>query len=85
LDFGQGQRERGRRPNEEEQGEYAYNPQKKVDFTLFGFNFAELGETTRYIIAGFLIFIIFASVFYGLNYIKNLNKKEEKKKKKKAN
>jgi hypothetical protein len=73
----------GRSENQkEEQDYYVGGGEKKVDLNLFGINFTELENTTKYALGLSLIFMIFAAVVYGLYWIKTLNKKEVKKKKK---
>jgi len=59
------------------------NREKKLDLDIFGFNITQLDNTTKNVLGLSLIVFIFSAVIYGLNWIKNLRKKEVKVKKNK--
>ncbi len=67
-------------PNEAQ--DIHYDREKKVDFNIFGFNFTQLSSTYKNVIGLSLIFLIFFTIFYLLNWIKSLRQKVVKKSKK---
>lgn len=60
-----------------------YNREKKMDLDIFGINLTQLDPMIKNILGLSLIFLVFFTVLYGLNWIKNLRKKNEKVKKNK--
>lgn len=84
LNFQDEERSEPRRPpppQAEEQQEIYLNREKKVDLNLFGINISEINTTVKYGLGFSLIFLIFFSVIYGLNWIKQMNTKVVKLKK----
>ena len=66
--------------------EFYMRSEKKVDFSLFGFNFTKMEEKYKYTLGIFLIALVFAFVIGGLKWIDSIhNEGKNKKKKKKKN
>jgi hypothetical protein len=78
-----GGRQRSTNEREPEHQDIYVDREKKIDFTLFGFNFTTLDSSTKNILGMILIGLIFSVVIYGLTYIRKLRQKDVKKKKKK--
>jgi hypothetical protein len=67
--------------NKQPEDDFYATTEKKVDLTLFGFNFTKIDKFTKYAIGITFIVVVFSAVIYGLMVIRNMNKKEVKNKK----
>lgn len=74
------------RPGEyDERLDYISKNEKKIDFSIFGFNFTQLSAKAKNLLGISLIILVFLFVIVGLlwiNSIRNQNQKNKKKKKK---
>ena len=80
----QGQQD-GRSSEYDERLDYISKNEKKIDFSIFGFNFTQLDGKSKNLLGISLIVLVFLFVIGGLqwiNSIRNQNQKDKKKKKK---
>ena len=81
----QGQNGYNQQNEYDERMDYITNREKKIDFSIFGFNFTQLDEKSKNLLGISLIILVFVFVLGGLKWIssmRNQNKKDKKKKKK---
>ena len=81
----QGQNGYNQQNEYDERMDYITNREKKIDFSIFGFNFTQLDEKSKNLLGISLIILVFVFVLGGPKWIssmRNQNKKDKKKKKK---